>query len=373
MCIRDRAEPVLQLQGEHEEQARVAGEERQRDGVARGEGAPAEQRGVDQRIAPEGGHPPLPGPEGREHRSGGGQRDPGPGRPPRVLALHERHRQQQERSAEQADPGQVEAGAVPAAGHAAAWQHPAGTDQGEQSDRHVHEEDVPPAETEQVEVDQQATQHLPGDRRQPDRGAEHRERPGPDVAAERGLQHGQHLRVEQRRPDCLHGAERDERHRARSQPGGQGGEGEDADAGEEQPPGPEQVTQSTAGDQQQPVHQHVAADRQFDLGGGGVQVGPHRGHGHVHDEPVHDRHERADHHHQQQPQVASGQPLRLRRRTPPRGRDRSRGRRPGPRCPAGPRLRHHAHLVLSSVARSPVAATIERGATSNNTEADKGR
>src|SRR2546430_5488798 len=114
---------------------------------------------------------PLVPDEQREHRRGRGHRDERPGGPAELAALHEGVEQQQQRDRDQADADRVQLGRAGRPGFAD--EHGRGRHR-DDPDRHVDQEDRPPAEAEQVVLDEQPADERPADRaqarRHPDTG-----------------------------------------------------------------------------------------------------------------------------------------------------------------------------------------------------------
>ncbi len=193
---------ALQPDREDQEEALHADGEEQLDGEADGEGGESEGAGGQQRY----GRPAPAGFEYAEADDGedpGGQAQPAPQRPAVRLALDERQHDGDQGAGEDEAAGQVGAAGAALAG---------GGDQdgsghaGGQGDRHVDEEDGPPAPAEQVGVGEQAAEQQPDGGGEAGDGPVHPEDGAAFLALEQGAEGAEHLGHQQGGHDALHGA-----------------------------------------------------------------------------------------------------------------------------------------------------------------------
>ncbi len=200
-----------------------------------------------------------------------------------AVARAQRDDQRQDRGGQPPRTGQVE---PRAAGPLADRQPPGGEGENREAGRHVYQEDRPPSGAQHVGADQDAAEHLPGGH--PD-GEDHpvqRQGTPPALAVEGDLQHGQHLRDQQRGAQPLGGTGRHQHDRAHRQPAGQRADREDRDAVTEQAPEPVPPAQPRSGDQRDRIHQQVGVDRELQPGTRQVQVVLDRRARHVDDRRV---------------------------------------------------------------------------------------
>ena len=137
----------------------------------------------------------------------------------------------------------------------------------------VDQEHGPPAQPEQVGVDQQAGQQRAADRRQPQDRAEGAERLADVLAREHRAQHAEALRDQQRPEPALDQPGHDDRGRIKGQAAGQRGGGEPGEADQEGPAAAVLVAQPPAGDQQHSQGQRVARAQPLDQARTAVQRG----------------------------------------------------------------------------------------------------
>ena len=114
-------------------------------------------------------------------------------------------------------------------------QEPSGQDDHHDPDRHVDEEDQPPAEVRPTERDQGAARERPERRAEADGRAQRAEGPSALVTAEHLLHQARDLRVDQAAEDPLEHARGDQQLRGRRQPGHGTGDGEAGHAELEHP------------------------------------------------------------------------------------------------------------------------------------------
>ena len=154
-------------------------------------------------------------------------------------------------------------------------------------DRHVDDEDPPPAGV----GHQHAAQRRAGNGGQAGDGAPDAQGGAASIGRERGDDDGHRLRHQHGCADALHGSEGDQQRRVGRQPAGQAGQGEDHDSADEQVALAAQVAQPAGGDQQHGQHQDVGVDHPEDLVERGVQGGDHARDGDVDDRQVEQGHE----------------------------------------------------------------------------------
>ncbi len=206
------------------------------------------------------------------------------------VAEHQRDHQQADRQREHQQAGDVEA-AVRV--DRVARQQPVAQHQQQRAERHVDQEDRPPAGAEQVRADQHPAEHLADHAAAGQHGGVDAQRPGPGRAGEGLLDQAHHLRHHQGRADALEQPEADQQGGVRRQPAGQRGEREGGQSELEEPAVAVAGAEPGAGDQQHRVGDRVAGDDQLQRGAGGVQVEPDGGHRDVDDGDVQDGHELA--------------------------------------------------------------------------------
>jgi hypothetical protein len=131
------------------------------------------------------------------------------------------------------------------------------------ADRDVDKENGTPAGIEQVRGDEGATQDLAGDGTDGERDSVVADRAGAGGSFEVQLNPDQHLRHHEGGAGSLDDAGEDQPDRIGGEPASQGGNGEQAEAGEKELPIPIQVAEARAGDQQHRVGERVAGNREL--------------------------------------------------------------------------------------------------------------
>jgi hypothetical protein len=290
------AQPDLEPEGEGQEEGGDAHEEDAGDQQPGDERPLPEQGGVDQRRAVGRLLAPLPGREGGQGEHRGSHRREGPGGPVEVAALHQRVDEQQQAGGCEPDPHQVEPQRPRRARLA---QEERRRDQRADPDGDVDQEDRPPAEAEQVALDQQPADQRAGDGGQADGGAEDAEGSRPLPGREGHLDHREDLREHHRPHQALEHAGADQHAGALGGAAEGGGDREPGHAEHEQAPAAEDVAEAAAGDQHDREGELVAGEHPLDLAVGGVEVALHRGDGDVDDADVDQLHEAGDQHHRQ--------------------------------------------------------------------------
>jgi len=184
------------------------------------------------------------------------------------------------------------------AGHISSREDPQAGEHDGQGDRHVDQEDWPPAQSEQIGGDEQAAGDLADDRAAGQRDRVQAERAGARRALlDVQLDAGQHLGEGERPADALHHPAGHQDDRIGRQPARQRRRPEHAKPGEEHAAVAAQVSQPRTGDEQRRRGQQVAADDQFELGARRAQVRADRRGGDVHDRRVrlvHEQHGEQD-------------------------------------------------------------------------------
>jgi hypothetical protein len=180
-----------------------------------------------------------------------------------------------------------------------------GRDQRRGADRHIDQEDGPPAEAGHVRRDEQATEHLAGHGAA---GEGHRiagDGGRPCLAGEAQLDSGERLREHHCPAGALEYPRGDQHGRVGRQPAGQRRQREQGDPGQEGPPVAVRLPDPGTGDQQHRERDQVAADHQLHLPARGMQAVVNRWRGHVGDRHIHLGHERRDEQDSEQPVVVS--------------------------------------------------------------------
>lgn len=147
-----------------------------------------------------------------------------------------------------------------------------GRDDGDQHDRHVHQEDEPPPEAPGVRLHEEAPQALPGDGADPRGDTEPPHRPSPSFRCDDRVDERQHLGKHHRRAQALHGSARDENAGVRSQSAQRRRHREGRQPGDEHPAAPEQVTETAPCHQTRRVHEGITGDHQLQRGVAGAQT-----------------------------------------------------------------------------------------------------
>src|SRR5262249_23226812 len=155
-----------------------------------------------------------------------------------------------------------------------------------QPDGYVDKEDGPPAQAEQVGLDEQPAQDDARERGGAVDDAEDGEGPAALVGREGDLDEGQDLREQQGRGRPLEQPGGDERGGAQGKAAQGRGQGEPGDPDQEDALAAVDVAEPAAGDQAEGVGQAVAGDDQLDLGVAGAGVGLDGRQGQVDDEEV---------------------------------------------------------------------------------------
>ncbi len=195
--------------------------------------------------------------------------------------------------------------------------------QGQDADRHVHQEHGPPAS----ELDQHAAQHLARHEAHRRGGAVHAQGTGALRAfGKAGRDQGEGRRGDQRGAGALHHARGDEQKRVAGQPAGQRRRREDQQPGHEHAAPAEYVRGASAQDQQATERDRVSGHDPLHRRRREAEFSLDRRQGHVHDAEVQDDHERGGQDERQAEPAMPGGPARRRRPGAP-GRVRHRGRR----------------------------------------------
>ena len=281
---RAEAAAVLEVERQHQEVRRHAGEQQELTELPRSDGTAAHRLDVNegsdpaaaQRDAPEAG-------EDGEHR-GTAEGLPGPQRPTLALPLDQRQHECGQRADHEDGLEDVRA----RGGDPGVRQQPRRGDEGGDADRHVDQEDRPPAGAGEVQVDQQPADQLAG-------GGGHAHDRG--VGAERA----DPLRPVVHVPDeGEHGGSDHGRRGALDQPGDEQrvhvgceaadgrAEHEQARAEQEHPPAAPAVGEPAGHQQEAAEGECVAGDQPLEGGGVGVQVLLHGRQRDVDDEEVED-------------------------------------------------------------------------------------
>ena len=164
-------------------------------------------------------------------------------------------------------------------------------------DRHVDQEDHPPAGAEQVRRRERAAGDQADRRGQAADRAVHREGLAPLLRREDHPEGREHLRRDGGRGRALEHPEGDELTRSLGQRAGQAGEAEGRRADQEELAPAEAVAELAGRDQARGEGQQVARDDPGQLVARGVQVTLDRGQGDVDDRAVEQVHQGRDHHH----------------------------------------------------------------------------
>jgi hypothetical protein len=214
--------------------------------------------------------------EHAEQRDTGGEHRERPRRPAELAALDERIDDAQRRRADEDDAERVEPHAL---GRAGLRHEPQRAEQADQPQRHVEQEDHPPAGAEEIGRDEPAGEDRPGDRGQPHHRAERRERAAHLLRREDVLDDAEALRDQQRAEAALQHARRDEGLRRGGERAGRRREREARDPDEEDPAAAEHVAEPPSDDEEDaerervpggpPLHRgRAAAELGADCGGG---------------------------------------------------------------------------------------------------------
>ena len=265
--------------------------------------AVAEEAGLDQRV--------LAGPRAQHllHREDGEQdhaareRCERPGGPAGLASLDQRidereHRRADDRRAKQVDPRRRRGA------HLGHQQRRA--DRGRDPERHVDEEDQPPA-AERVHAYEQAADDRSEDGRAADHRPEQRERLRQFVLREDRAHDPESLRDQQGSERALREAKRHEHRRGVGEPARERADRESSGADHEQTTAAEAVAHPAAHDQPDREGERVAACDPLQGRLGGVEMAADRGQGDVHDRPIEEIHDLGGQDHEEdQPAAGMG-------------------------------------------------------------------
>ena len=217
--------------------------------------------------------PALDHDEGAEQPAGQDERAEGAGRGPADLGCRDDGVDEQQHRA--GGEGRAEQVVTALLGRLAARQQHERRGQRGQRDRHRQQEGPAPADAGHQATEEQAGGVAAGAEDGVDRQR---------LVARRSLgevrgDEGEPGRRGERRRQPLHEAGQDEERSAAHQTAGEGGEGEDGEGDEEDPPASEQVGGAAAEQQQAAVPEHVAADQPLQRGRRQVELRADRGEG----------------------------------------------------------------------------------------------
>ena len=172
--------------------------------------------------------------------------------------------------------------------------HAQSADEPDDAERHVHQEDRAPAESEQVAVGERATQDRRGDRRQAHDRPEQRERFRELGLVEDLLEHAEALRDQERSERALCDARGDQDAAGRRRRTQRGGGREADDAHDEETAAAESIAEAGTGDQEHRERECVGRAQPLECRRAAAQVGADRRSGDVHDRPVDQVHDLGD-------------------------------------------------------------------------------